>query len=143
MSDFVLDSRLQSDCHKLGRIGDSLLLLMDNSLVPWLILVPMVDETEFHELEWDTQLQLLDQINLLSGYLKLEFPVDKLNVAAIGNIVRQMHIHIVGRSEQDFCWPNVVWGAGERQTYDRHQVAVITDSLCTRLGDMFIPSPRD
>ncbi len=143
MSEFILDSRLQTDCHKLGQIDNSLLLLMDNSLVPWLILVPMVQETELHELERDTQLQVLDQINILSAFLKAEFPVEKLNVAAIGNIVRQLHIHIVGRSEQDFCWPNVVWGASERQAYPKERVTRIADSVCRLLGDRFIPYPLD
>jgi len=143
MSGFVLDSRLESDCHLLGRIDNSLLLLMDNSLVPWLILVPMVEVTEFHELEQDTQLQLLEQINLLSAYLKEEYAPDKINVAAIGNIVRQMHIHVVGRSEQDYCWPNVVWGAEGRQAYAEGEVAAIATSIHEMLGEMFIPALGD
>jgi len=140
MSGFVLDSRLESDCHLLGQIDNSLLLLMDNSLVPWLILVPMVQVTELHELERDAQRQLLEQINLLSAYLKDEFALDKINIAAIGNIVRQMHIHIVGRSEQDFCWPNVVWGAEGRQAYTEQEVAAITASIHGKLGAMFVPA---
>ncbi len=142
MNGFILDSRLASDCHQLGRVDNSLLLLMDNSLVPWLILVPMLDVTEFHELEHDVQLQLLEQINLLSAYLKHEFALDKINVAAIGNIVRQMHIHVVGRSEQDFCWPNVVWGAEGRKAYTEQEVGDISSSLINRLGDRFIPYPQ-
>jgi len=143
MSGFALDSRLESDCHLLGQIDNSLLLLMDNSLVPWLILVPMVDVIEFHELDHDTQLQLLEQINLLSAYLKDEFALDKINVAAIGNIVRQMHIHVVGRSEQDYCWPNVVWGAEGRQAYTEDEVMAITASIHVKLGKMFVPALGD
>lgn len=138
MSDFVLDSRLKNDCHILGQLGSSLLLLMDNSLVPWFILVPKVEVTEFHELDRDTQLQVLDQINLISNHLKQEFSVDKVNVAAIGNIVRQLHIHVVGRSETDYCWPNVVWGAEARKACSEHEVEAIAASIQGRLGQMFV-----
>lgn len=141
MSEFVLDPRLESDCHVLGRMDNTLLLLMDNSLVPWLILVPMVEVTEFHQMERDAQLQVLEQINLISGYLKEEFPVDKVNVAAIGNIVRQLHIHVVGRSEQDYCWPNVVWGAEGRKAYSEQEVEAVAASIQGKLGEMFRDYP--
>lgn len=140
MNEFTLDSRLESDCYILGQLDSSLLLLMDNSLVPWLILVPMVEVTELHEMERDAQLQVLEQINLLSGYLKDEFPVDKVNVAAIGNIVRQLHIHVVGRSERDYCWPNVVWGAAGRKAYSQQEVEAIAASIHKRLGERFVPT---
>ncbi len=138
MSDFVLDARLASDCHTLGRLDNTLLLLMDNALFPWMILVPMVEVTELHELEWESQLQLLSQIDLLSTYLKREYSVDKINVAAIGNIVRQLHIHVVGRSETDHCWPGVVWGANDRQAYSEQETAAILASVSRSLGDRFI-----
>ena len=143
MSEFVLDPRLESDCHILGRLNNTLLLLMDNALVPWLILVPMVDATEFHQMERDAQLQVLEQINLISGYLQDEFPIDKVNVAAIGNIVRQLHIHVVGRSEQDYCWPNVVWGAEGRKAYSGQEVEAIAASIQGALGEMFVSLPGD
>jgi diadenosine tetraphosphate (Ap4A) HIT family hydrolase len=140
MSDFVLDSRLASDCHILGRMDNTLLLLMDNSLVPWMILVPKVELTEFHQLDWDSQLQLLSQINLVSHHLKDEYSVDKINVAAIGNIVRQLHIHIVGRSEADYCWPNVVWGADGRRAYSEQDIKDAKASVSRSLGDKFTPA---
>ncbi len=140
MSYFSLDSRLENDCHILGQFDDSLLLLMDNSLVPWFILVPRVDVTELYELDRDNQLQVLDQINLVSNHIKQEFSVDKINVAAIGNIVRQMHIHVVGRSETDYCWPNVVWGAEGRKTYLEQEVGDMVASVRQGLGDRFVPA---
>ncbi len=142
MNDFTLDSRLQSDCHILGRLDNTLLLLMNNSLAPWFILVPMVEVTEFHQMESDAQLLELGHINLLSIYLKDEFSVDKVNVAAIGNIVRQLHIHVVGRSEQDYCWPNVVWGAEGRKAYSSSEVQAITASVQERLGAAFVSAPE-
>jgi len=95
---FKLDSRLDNDCFTLGQLKTSRLLLLNNSLVPWFILVPETSATEIYELPHAQQLELLDEINLLSNHLKQNFAVDKLNVAAIGNIVNQMHIHIVGRN---------------------------------------------
>jgi diadenosine tetraphosphate (Ap4A) HIT family hydrolase len=133
-SSFVLDSRLEKDCHILGKLDDTLLLLMDNALVPWFILVPQTDVTEFHELPQQDQLQLLQQINLISTYLKQERSVDKVNVAAIGNIVRQMHIHVVGRTETDYCWPNVVWGAAGGEEYKESDFNDIRTSIQKYVG---------
>jgi len=138
-SDFILDARLKNDCHILGRLGSTLLLLLDNSLVPWFILVPEVEVTEFHELEQTTQLQLLEHINLLSTHLKQDLSVDKVNVAAIGNIVRQLHIHVVGRNENDYCWPNVVWGADGRKPYTELELQEISASIKGVFGDGFSP----
>ncbi len=136
-SDFVLDVRLENDCHVLGRMDSTLLLLMDNALVPWFILVPQVEVAEFHELQRETQLQLLEQINLISNYLKQKLSVDKVNVAAIGNIVRQLHIHVVGRTETDYCWPNVVWGAEGRKPYTELELQEISASIRGVFGDGF------
>ena len=138
-TDFVLDTRLQHDCHILGKMGSSIVLLMNNSLVPWFILVPRVDVTEFHELPHETQLQLLEQINLVSSFLKQDLSVDKVNVAAIGNIVRQMHIHVVGRTETDYCWPNVVWGAEGSKPYSDSELKKITAKVKERLGERLTP----
>lgn len=136
-SDFVLDARLEKDCHILGRLDSTLLLLMNNALVPWFILVPEVEVTEFHELEQTTQLQLLEHINFLSTHLKQDLSVDKVNVAAIGNIVRQLHIHVVGRNEKDYCWPNVVWGAEGRVSYKELEVQGVSASIKEGLGDEY------
>jgi diadenosine tetraphosphate (Ap4A) HIT family hydrolase len=135
MSDFVLDARLKNDCHILGQLGSTMLLLMDNSLVPWFILVPQVDVTEFHELQQEDQFQLLEHINQVSTYLKQELSVDKVNVAAIGNIVRQLHIHVVGRNETDFCWPNVVWGTEGGQSYTENELQEISAAIKEQLGE--------
>ena len=138
-SDFQLDSRLDNDCFTLGQLKTSQLLLLDNSLVPWFILVPKTNVTEIYELPQNQQLELLEEINIISNHLKKNFRVDKLNIAAIGNIVNQMHIHIVGRNIDDFCWPGVVWGAKGGQTYDIKEVETIKSQLLNQLGDTFIP----
>lgn len=129
MTDFQLDPRLASDCIILGETDLSLLLLMDNSLLPWFILVPKRNETEIFELAKADQLTLLEEINLLSGFLKTAMKAEKLNVAAIGNIVRQLHIHVVGRSSTDFRWPNVVWGAQEKIPYSNAGIRSVLAAL--------------
>jgi len=122
MINFKLDSRLERDCFILSESDQFLLLLMNNSLVPWFILVPKTEKTELHELDSATQIQVFSAINRISGLISDEFKPDKLNVAAIGNIVKQMHIHIVSRYKTDRYWPGVVWGASEKKAYEVIQV---------------------
>ena len=138
MDIFPLDYRLEKDCIKLGFIGDSTVLLMNNSLVPWMILVPSTGAIdEFDQLGLDQQIELLDQINLISHFLRHHFQFDKLNIATIGNIVRQMHIHIVARSVDDYCWPGVVWGAGGRKAWSDDETKNIAQQLANFLSEDF------
>ena len=138
MSNFELDPRLVKDCLLLGQLNTSLLLLMNNSLVPWFILVPQTSETELTDLSPADQAGLQEEINLLSAFIKGNFEISKLNIAAIGNIVSQLHIHVVGRDPSDFCWPNVVWGTSERKPYTTERGSEITTALCEQFGDKFI-----
>lgn len=117
MKSFTLDPQLQKDCFVLGKLGGSQLLLMNNALVPWFILVPETDKIEWYQLEPDAQKLLSNEINALSEFVKVKCSPDKLNVATIGNKVQQMHIHVVGRHHTDYCWPDVVWGASGGQEY--------------------------
>ncbi|MCP4996983.1 MAG: HIT family protein [Gammaproteobacteria bacterium] len=126
---FELDSRLEQDCHLLCEVDQILVLLMDNALVPWFILVPRVEVEELYELTPERRASLDALIDRLSDFITTEFQVDKLNVAAIGNIVRQLHVHLVGRSEGDYCWPGVVWGRSERKTYTQDQVTAIAGKI--------------
>lgn len=135
MNDFELDARLAKDCLILGKLNTSLLLLMNNSLAPWFILVPQTSETELTDLSPADQAGLLEEINLLSAFIKGNFEISKLNIAAIGNIVGQLHVHVVGRDPSDFCWPNVVWGTSEQKPYTTERVNEITAALREQLGD--------
>ena len=104
MKNFQLDPQLQKDCIVLGELERSLLLLMNNALLPWFILVPKTDKTELYELADDVQAGVWAEINAVSKFVKDEFCIDKLNVAAIGNVVQQLHIHVIGRQHEDYCW---------------------------------------
>jgi len=109
---FQVHARLLADCHDLGRLRLSRVLLHRNATLPWFILVPEVGTgvTELHELE-RTQRQLLDdEVDRVASFVKTRLGARKINTAAIGNIVPQLHVHVIGRDPQDPCWPGVVWG---------------------------------
>lgn len=115
---FVLHERLQADCIPCGRLRLSVLLLMDDSRYPWFLLVPQrAGIAEMHELDpADQQLLLVESI-ALSQAMSGAFQADKLNVAAIGNIVRQLHVHHIARYRDDPVWPGVVWGTAPGPRY--------------------------
>lgn len=110
MKHFTLHPTLAADCHDLGVWRDLRLLLHRDAHVPWLILVPETSITEWHELPGDLHRQLLAASTLLARMLKTELSCDKVNVAAIGNMVPQFHYHVIGRRKADPYWPGVVWG---------------------------------
>jgi len=134
---FNLDPRLAADTHRLGQLALSEVLLMDNALLPWFILVPHVSETELFQLDETRRQQLFDETTALSSFVAEGFPVDKLNVAAIGNVVAQLHVHVVGRRQDDFAWPGVVWGRPEREAYAAMTVTEIRERLVAAFGDRF------
>ena len=129
MQKFSLNSRLQEDCTVLLERDEISFLLHQNAEVFWFILVPHTQETEFHELDLAMQQQLLGLINRLSAFIQSSFKVDKLNLAMIGNVVSQMHIHVIGRSLNDAYWPDVVWGRSFEKTYTAQQVDEIQQQL--------------
>ncbi len=112
MAGFELHPQLLADCHSVGRLALSHVLLQRNAALPWLILVPEVtaDVRELYELDPAERRVLDAEIDVLARYLKRSLGAQKINVAAIGNIVPQLHIHVVGRHPGDPCWPGVVWG---------------------------------
>lgn len=124
-----LDNRLRDDCHILGSLDSTCLLLSKNALFPWLILVPDTMEIEFYKLDQETQLILLNLITRLSAFIEKHFQIDKINIATIGNVVSQMHVHIVGRSVDDPCWPGVVWGCDQFSAYTDKQLKEIRSNL--------------
>lgn len=126
---FELDERLQRDCHVLGSLNLCRVLLMNNAAVPWFILVPETAEVELMDLPANEQPQLWSEVKALSHFVRQEFSIDKLNVAAIGNVVSQLHVHVVGRSRNDYCWPDVVWGKPAPAQYSDEAVAAITAKL--------------
>lgn len=122
---FKLDPRLAQDSIHIGDFQLSQLRLMNNAHCPWFLLVPMVEQFEFHHLQPDLQFQLLNETTTVASFIEAQFNPDKINSGAIGNIVRQLHIHVIGRFKADPCWPGVVWGALPQKLYTPQQTEVI------------------
>jgi diadenosine tetraphosphate (Ap4A) HIT family hydrolase len=115
---FTLHPQLQQDCIELGRLGLCRLLLLNDARYPWCILVPERDGIrEIHELEPEEQRQLLEESVRLGRFMSEEFNAHKLNVAALGNLVPQLHVHHIARYTHDPAWPRPVWGLGEARPY--------------------------
>ncbi|WAR46785.1 HIT domain-containing protein [Methylomonas rapida] len=111
MSEFELHPRLQQDCRVVGDFALSRLLLMNDSQYPWFILVPRrSDIMEIHQLAEADRQQLLSESCLLAEKLFELYQPDKLNIAAIGNLVPQLHVHHVARYRTDKAWPAPIWG---------------------------------
>jgi diadenosine tetraphosphate (Ap4A) HIT family hydrolase len=130
---FELDARLQQDCFRLGRLEFCHVLLLDNAAVPWFVLVPETEITEICDLPIAQQHLLLQETTAVANYVRQAFVTDKLNVAAIGNIVRQLHVHVVGRRAGDYCWPGVVWGTVPPERYTDEQLAQIRTNVARNL----------
>ena len=126
---FQLDQRLANDCYQLAESEHSLLLLLNNRYFPWFIVVPKTQYTELYQLTKEQQELLQSETNLMSEFVSSHFDCDKLNVASIGNIVKQMHIHIIARTESDPCWPGVVWGTSFKQEYEISEAQEIQTKL--------------
>ena len=108
---FKLDERLEADCEFVANLGVCSLLLMNNASVPWFILVPTVmHATELTELPIKQQQQVLHEMNQVAAMVTSIYTPDKLNIGALGNVVSQLHIHVIGRFTNDPAWPNPVWG---------------------------------
>jgi diadenosine tetraphosphate (Ap4A) HIT family hydrolase len=117
---FELDARLEADTEPLQWLGLCELRLMNDKRWPWVVLVPQrAGIFELHDLTPLDQAMLTFETNLAAEALKRVTGCDKINTAALGNIVRQMHIHVIARSEGDPNWPGAVWGYGPREPYRR------------------------
>ena len=118
MSAFELDPQLAAETHAVGDLGLSRVLLMDDARFPWLILVPRrAGMRELIDLRLDEQHVLLEEIGHCATALRNMEKPDKLNVAALGNVVAQLHVHVLARTRQDAAWPRPVWGVGTRIAY--------------------------
>lgn len=116
---FELHPRLAEDSVVIGRFTLSLLLLSKDANYPWCILVPQRgDIYEIHHLDEQDQLQLIRESCRLAEVMTSLFDADKMNVAALGNVVRQLHVHHVARFTDDPAWPQPIWGKVPGKAYD-------------------------
>ena len=108
---FKLHEKLESDLTPIGESELSLIFVLPDSEVPWVILVPKVAGIkEFHHLSSDDQVKLGREINKVSLALESCFSPDKINIGSLGNMVPQLHIHLICRFKEDRAWPGAIWG---------------------------------
>ena len=119
MPEFVLHPRLAADSHLLADLPLCQLRRMRDARWPWLLLVPRVpDRRELTDLDSTQQAQLMREIDLCSRLLLAVARPTKLNTAALGNIVEQLHVHLVARHVGDAAWPGPIWGVGQIEDRD-------------------------
>lgn len=119
MTVFSLDQRLAADSLPLCQTDISLLRVMRDARFVWLVLVPMRDDlADLVDLSPDDETRVMADVRAVSLALRKGTNCDKLNVASLGNMVRQLHVHIIARFESDAAWPGPVWGVGEATPLD-------------------------
>lgn len=125
-----LHPQLQQDCIYLGRLDLCQLLLINDSQYPWCILVPDRDNIkEIYELSNEEQLQLCHESSLLASGMMQAYAGDKMNVAALGNVVPQLHIHHIVRFRSDPAWPAPVWGKLPARAYSEAELQATIQKL--------------
>jgi len=136
---FVLDSRLQQDSIELGRLQLCSVLLSKDANYPWFILVPRrPDVSELFDLNAADQQQLWKETTLLAEGLKAAYAADKMNVATLGNVVSQLHMHVIVRKRDDAAWPAPVWGRVPAIAYAPGQVQALRVRLAQLLGSEWV-----
>jgi diadenosine tetraphosphate (Ap4A) HIT family hydrolase len=136
MDKFKLHPQLQQDCEQLGRFELCHVLLMRDAHYPWCILVPArADITEIYQLESADQQQLLRESSILAQTMAKVFEADKMNIAALGNVVPQLHIHHIARHRDDAAWPAPVWGKVAARAYTPELLAQTAARLREALKD--------
>ena len=127
---FQLNSKLKKDTLLVYENQFTHILLMNDTRYPWMIIVPKKNNTnELFQLTSLERTQLDVQIDIISKFFKFKYPSTVINVAKIGNIVKQLHIHIVARNENDPSWPNPVWGIGQSQKYKKNDAKILIEEL--------------
>ena len=123
MGSFQVDSKLNHDTHFVSDLDLCRLLIMNDSNYPWFILVPRrLNITEIYQLSNEDRFQLDYETNFISEILANYFKADKMNIAALGNIVSQLHVHIIVRKKTDLLWPETIWGKKSPLFYSKEDI---------------------
>ncbi len=125
-----LDPRLAADTHELVALTSGRVLLHRNATVPWFIVVPDTPARRLHEVPSPLRERISTEVDALAAHVMQAFDSEHVNVASIGNIVEQLHIHVIGRRRDDPLWPGVVWGRIEQgPQYTTAEVTAIATAL--------------
>jgi len=136
---YALHPQLAKDTHKIGEYELSDVLLMNDARYPWVILVPRrVNMRELHQLDEAEQQQLVRESSFTAKAMTELFSAHKMNVAALGNMVEQLHLHHVARFTTDAAWPKPVWGIGDAEPYSEVAANVMLSQLRRALDDFLI-----
>ena len=133
---FILNERLAGGGFDVARMHGCRILLKNEANFPWFIIVPEVPQEieDLHQLDEETFAEVMLVVRKVSRFVEAYFHPEKLNVACIGNIVRQMHIHVVGRSTGDPAWPGVVWAFEGKKKYGEGEAGKIVEAAREFLG---------
>lgn len=130
MQTFTLNERLKNDTFEVADLALCRVLLMNDASFAWLILVPRrPGVTEVHNLSKEDRIALIEEAAAASRAVVTVFSPDKINIGSLGNIVEQLHVHVVGRKKTDRAWPGPVWGAGQGRPYDGDELASVISAL--------------
>jgi diadenosine tetraphosphate (Ap4A) HIT family hydrolase len=135
---FKLHDMLENDCIRLAETDLNLLLLMNDSGYPWFVLVPKREHIkEMFQLSDKEQLQFTKESAFLAEQLYRLFEADKMNIAALGNMCPQLHIHHIARYKSDKSWPAPIWGKFPTEAYSKEQINVLKEKIKPSLSSMF------
>ena len=130
MPDFSLHPQLEKDTILIGSLEISSVFLMNDSRYPWIILVPRIagvtDITDLDEIE---RIKFNEEINRIATAMKRHYQPERINIAMLGNVVPQLHCHIIARFKDDFAWAKPVWGIGEAKPYSEQEQNTLVLSL--------------
>ena len=135
MDEIAVPEQLLADCHLLGRLPTSALLLNRNAALPWFIVVPDTRLKDILDLPDEHRQAVMADCAGVSLFIKQVLGYDKVNFAGLGNVVPDMHLHIIGRREGDACWPQPVWGnLPDGGAYDMAQLHEWQQELSIMIG---------
>ena len=135
MAEWLLHPQLDRDTASLGDLPLSRMLVNNDTNYPWLILVPRrADITEVIDLGEADQAQLMTEVTRVARALQAVTACHKLNIAALGNMVPQLHVHIIARFRTDAAWPNPVWNVVPRRPYERVELETFITTLREKIG---------
>ncbi|MBB3184955.1 diadenosine tetraphosphate (Ap4A) HIT family hydrolase [Halomonas fontilapidosi] len=144
MTDFEPDARLVQDSYPVTELPLCQLRLMDDARFPWLVLIPRcLKASEVFELDASTQQQLWREATVVGRAMLEALGGDKLNIASLGNMVAQLHVHVIVRRREDAAWPAPVWGHGEAEAYNLDELADMRARILAEVEGLNLTSPAD
>ncbi|MBZ8133798.1 HIT family protein [Afifella sp. IM 167] len=136
MTHFDLDQRLESDSVPLAELSLCEVRIMRDATYPWLLMIPQRPGlSEIIDLSGEEQALMMREIDIVARALKTASGCDKLNIAALGNQVRQLHVHVIARFEGDAAWPGPVWGAAKPRPWEAGALSDLARKLLEAIGE--------